>query len=62
MTKISLFFFFSSTGADECADVCYPSGLPAGTTISDCVLTFTGVTPGTWYAISLQVNDSFQFV
>ncbi len=39
--------------ADECDDTCYSSGLPANTTISKCTLTFTGLSVGTWYVISL---------
>lgn len=42
---------------DECGSICYPSGLPNGTTLtSNCTLTFTGLVPNTWYAISLQVS------
>ncbi|CAF3195014.1 unnamed protein product [Rotaria sp. Silwood2] len=43
---------------DECGGICYPSSVPNGTTLSsNCTLTFTGLIPNTWYAISLQVED-----
>jgi len=53
---IYIIFTISATSADECADACYPTGLPSGTTLSNCTLTFTGLSGGIWYAISLQVS------
>lgn len=55
---------------DECTDVCYPSSMPNGTTLSNCVLTFQGPIAGIWYAATIQVrnnviillNPSFPFV
>ncbi|CAF1955940.1 unnamed protein product [Rotaria magnacalcarata] len=42
---------------DECGSICYPNGLPNGTHLSsNCTLTFTGLIPNTWYAISVQVS------
>ena len=43
---------------DECGGICYPSGLPNDTTLSNCTLSFTGLIPDTWYAISLQVKKT----
>ena len=42
---------------DECGTVCYPSNVPNGTVLNNCALTFTGLVPDRWYAITLQVND-----
>jgi hypothetical protein len=41
---------------DECGDICYPSSVPNGTTLSNCTLTFTGLKSGTWYAVAIQVS------
>jgi hypothetical protein len=41
---------------DECGDICYPSSVPNGTTLSNCTLSFTGLIAGAWYAVSIQVN------
>ena len=40
---------------DECGGICYPNGVPTGTTLSNCTITFKGLVPDTWYAISIQV-------
>ncbi|CAF4990732.1 unnamed protein product [Rotaria sp. Silwood1] len=42
---------------DECGGICYPNGLPNGTTLSNCTLSFTGLVPNTWYAVAIQVED-----
>ncbi|CAF1397320.1 unnamed protein product [Rotaria magnacalcarata] len=42
---------------DECGGICYPSSVPSGTTLSNCTLSFTGLVPDTWYAVSIQVED-----
>ncbi len=41
---------------DECGGICYPSSVPNGTTLSNCALSFTGLIPGAWYAVAIQVN------
>ena len=41
---------------DECGGICYPGSVPTGTTLSGCTVTFTGLIPGTWYAVALQVR------
>ncbi|CAF3697399.1 unnamed protein product [Rotaria sp. Silwood1] len=41
---------------DECADICYPNGVPNDTTLSDCTITFTGTKAGVWYAVAIQVK------
>ena len=41
---------------DECGGICYPSSVPNGTTLSGCTITFTGLVPDTWYAVSIQVS------
>ena len=43
---------------DECGGICYPSSAPNGTTLSGCTISFTGLIPDTWYAISIQVSQS----
>lgn len=40
---------------DECGGICYPSTVPPGTTLSNCTISFTGLIPGAWYAIAIQV-------
>lgn len=47
---------------DECGGICYPGSVPTGTTLSNCVLTFTGLQPDTWYAVALQVNSRKNFI
>ncbi|CAF0809812.1 unnamed protein product [Adineta steineri] len=42
---------------DECGGICYPNTVPNSTTLSNCTLTFTGLIPNTWYAVSIQVED-----
>ena len=44
---------------DECGGICYPSSTPNGTTLAGCTISFTGLIPDTWYAISIQVEDFF---
>ena len=48
---------------DECGGICYPNGLPTGTTLSssDCTISFTGLVPDTWYAVALQVRIDLLF-
>jgi hypothetical protein len=46
---------------DECGGICYPGSLPNGTTLSNCTITFTGLTAGTWYAVALQVRKLLFF-
>ena len=41
---------------NECGDTCYPSSMPTGTNLSNCILTFTGLVPDTWYAAAIQVK------
>ncbi|CAF1279629.1 unnamed protein product [Adineta ricciae] len=43
---------------DECGGICYPNTVPVGTTLSNCTLTFTGLIPNTWYAVSIQVSEA----
>ncbi|CAF3806571.1 unnamed protein product [Rotaria sordida] len=42
---------------DECADICYPNGVPNDTTLSNCTITFTATKAGVWYAVAIQVED-----
>ena len=44
---------------DECGGICYPSSVPSGTTLSGCTLSFKGLVPNTWYAVAVQVSESF---
>ena len=44
---------------DECGGICYPSSVPAGTTLSNCTISFKGLKAGTWYGISVQVSKKF---
>jgi len=47
-----------ASGSSECGDVCPPSSLPTGTSVStDCTLSITGTTAGDWYAVAIQVQD-----
>jgi hypothetical protein len=41
---------------DECGGICYPGSLPSGTTMSNCTISFTGLTAGVWYAAAVQVS------
>ena len=41
---------------DECGGICYPGSVPAGTTLSNCTISFIGLKVGTWYGISVQVS------
>jgi hypothetical protein len=41
---------------DECGGICYPGSVPNGTSMSNCTITFTGLTAGTWYAVAVQVT------
>jgi hypothetical protein len=43
---------------DECGGICYPNSVPTGTTLSNCTISFIGLVPDTWYAVSIQVNRS----
>lgn len=40
---------------DECGDICYPGSLPAGTTLSGCTISFTGLRANVWYGVAIQV-------
>ncbi|CAF4494158.1 unnamed protein product, partial [Rotaria sp. Silwood2] len=42
---------------DECGDICYPNNIPSSTSLSNCTISFTGLTAGIWYAVSIQVED-----
>jgi hypothetical protein len=42
---------------DECGDICYPSTVPSETSISNCTISFTGLTAGVWYAVAIQVRS-----
>jgi hypothetical protein len=43
-------------GTQECADVCPPSSLPSGTSISNsCSLTIIDAAAGDWYAVAIQI-------
>ena len=44
---------------DECGGICYPGSVPSGTTLSNCTLSFKGLVPNTWYAVAVQVSESF---
>jgi len=46
-----------SPAYDECADVCYPSSMPNGTYLSNCILYFRGGIIDAWYAAAIQVRD-----
>ena len=46
---------------DECGGICYPNGLPTGTTLSGCTITFTGLVSGTWYVAAIQVRRYLLF-
>ena len=41
---------------DECGGVCYPSSMPSGSNLSNCILTFKGPKAGIWYAAAIQVR------
>ncbi|CAF3521880.1 unnamed protein product [Rotaria sp. Silwood1] len=43
---------------NECSNVCYDlGGLPSGTVLSNCILTFTGLVANKCYPIALQIED-----
>ncbi|CAF3739377.1 unnamed protein product [Rotaria sp. Silwood1] len=42
---------------DECGGICYPNSVPSGTSLSNCIISFTGLKSGIWYAVSVQVED-----
>jgi hypothetical protein len=42
---------------DECGGICYPNSVPSGTTLSNCTISFIGLIPNTWYAVSIQVSN-----
>jgi len=44
---------------DECGGICYPSSMPNGTNLTGCILSFTGLVPGTWYAAAIQVSEMY---
>ena len=55
--------FANRQAIDECGDTCFPSSVPNGTTLyNNCTLTFKGLKPDTWYAVSIQVNISITCV
>ncbi len=43
---------------DECGGICYPGTVPNGTSISNCTISFTGLTAGVWYAVAIQVRPT----
>ncbi|CAF1283628.1 unnamed protein product [Didymodactylos carnosus] len=50
-----------STGT-ECKDVCYPTNIPANTTVSNtdgCFITITPLSVSDWYCAPLQVEDFY---
>lgn len=55
-TKRSTSSFITRQAIDECGGICFPSSTPAGTTLSNCTLSFTGLIPNTWYAVAIQVG------
>lgn len=55
-TKKSTSSFPTRQAIDECGGICYPQATPSGTTLSNCTVSLTGLVPGAWYAISVQVN------
>lgn len=52
----------SSSGVDECADVCTSASVTNLTTLSGCTLTFKATQSGVWYAMALQVNNIIMFL
>ena len=60
-TKKTTSSFIHQETIDECGGICYPSSVPAGTSLNNCTLTFTGLVVGAWYAVALQVR-SIDFV
>lgn len=47
-----------ATTPDECADVCYPDSLPAGTMLlSNCTLLLPESNAIDWYAVAIMVRD-----
>lgn len=49
--------FPNRQAVDECGGICYPNRTPAGTTLSNCTLNFTGLVADAWYAVAVQVED-----
>ena len=47
--------YLNRQSIDECAGICFPNTAPNTTTLSNCSLTFTGLIPGAWYAVAIQV-------
>jgi hypothetical protein len=47
----------SSYGVDECAAICTAATVLSLANLTGCMLTFTGTTPGVWYALAIQVNN-----
>lgn len=45
----------SRQAIDECGGICYPNSVPNGTALSNCILSFKGLVPNTWYAVAIQV-------
>ena len=45
---------------DECGGICYPGSMPNATSLSNCILSFRGLVPNTWYGVALQVCDIVQ--
>ncbi len=48
----------SRQAINECGGICYPNSVPNGTKLSSCTLSFRGLVPDTWYAVSIQVCSS----
>lgn len=55
-TLASTLSYPTQQAIDECGGICYPSSVPAGTTLSNCTISFLGLTAGIWYGVSVQVN------
>ena len=48
---------FVNPPLDECGGICHTNGLPNATTLANCTVSFTGLVPGAWYAVALQVKE-----
>lgn len=45
----------SRQAVNECGGICFPAVLPNTTILSNCTISFKGLVPRTWYAVSIQV-------
>ena len=55
-TKKSTSSYITRQAIDECGGICYPGSLPSGTSLSNCTISFTGLVPGRWYGVAVQVR------